>query len=144
MKYLFLIFTFLCVFRLNSYARKPAVEPILGVSIEEYKEVPPQKAKGYDFNRVPSSNVKKPQLNMNSVDTYNPLVLQKDPASIKMTTKDGSQILLYFLLTLPLLASLVAYFKMKMPVESEDSSKDNVVSFNDHKNKPDHDVKKAS
>jgi len=31
-------------------ARKPAVEPITGISIDDYKEVPPEQAKGFDWN----------------------------------------------------------------------------------------------
>jgi hypothetical protein len=35
---------------LTAFARKPAVEPVTGISIDEYKEVPPSEAKGYNWN----------------------------------------------------------------------------------------------
>ncbi|MFT6068207.1 MAG: hypothetical protein ACJAT2_002921 [Bacteriovoracaceae bacterium] len=35
---------------LSAFARKPAVEPVTGISIDEYKEVPPSQAKGYNWN----------------------------------------------------------------------------------------------
>lgn len=34
-------------------ARQPAVDPIMGLSIDEYKEVSPQDARGYSFNQRP-------------------------------------------------------------------------------------------
>lgn len=35
---------------LSAFARKPAVEPITGISIDDYRDVPPSKAKGYNWN----------------------------------------------------------------------------------------------
>ncbi|MBK24365.1 MAG: hypothetical protein CME70_10245 [Halobacteriovorax sp.] len=35
---------------LTAFARKPAVEPVTGISIDDYKEVPPEQAKGFDWN----------------------------------------------------------------------------------------------
>ena len=34
----------------NVHARKPAVEPIQGISIEEYKKVDPKKVQGFNFD----------------------------------------------------------------------------------------------
>jgi hypothetical protein len=39
------------------WARSPAVEPVTGISIEEYKEVDSKNAKGYDFTRHEITNV---------------------------------------------------------------------------------------
>lgn len=150
MKYLFLIATFLCVFKINSFARKPAVEPVLGISIEEYKEVEPKKAKGYDFNRTPSSdnkNVinKNTSKNTNTISNIQkPQELKPEPSSMQEHQKDGSQILLYFLLTLPILASLVAYFRMSSPsaIENKEEDIDNVVEIDTKK--ADENIKKAS
>lgn len=43
----------LVLFLLSSplFARSPAVEPVSGISIEEYREVEPSKAAGYNFTR---------------------------------------------------------------------------------------------
>jgi hypothetical protein len=35
----------------NADARKPAVDPVKEISIEEYNDVPPEQAKAYDFSR---------------------------------------------------------------------------------------------
>ncbi len=44
---LILLFSFLTVF--NLYGRSPAVEPVMGLSIEEYETVSPENATPYDF-----------------------------------------------------------------------------------------------
>jgi len=36
---------------LTSFARKPAVEPVTGISIDEYKDVPPSEAQGFNWNQ---------------------------------------------------------------------------------------------
>lgn len=41
-----------------SFARKPAIEPVQGISIDHYKEVPPSQDKGFNFNSGPSETVK--------------------------------------------------------------------------------------
>ena len=43
------IFSVLFLFPSLSEARGPAVEPVQGISIDDYKEVPPSQAKGYQF-----------------------------------------------------------------------------------------------
>jgi Sec-independent protein secretion pathway component TatC len=40
----------------NAYSRSPAVEPVRGISIEEYDQVPPSKAKGFDFSQAQNTN----------------------------------------------------------------------------------------
>ena len=40
-------------------ARKPAVEPVTGISIQDYKEIPPSQAKGYNFQKGKPQNVAK-------------------------------------------------------------------------------------
>lgn len=63
-----LIFTMLLmIVLLPAYAagRAPAVQPVSGISIDDYKEVPPSQAKGYEFakgkpkaiNRQTASNI---------------------------------------------------------------------------------------
>ena len=43
---------------LTSFARKPAVEPVTGISIDEYKDVPPSQAQGYDWNQESQGKTK--------------------------------------------------------------------------------------
>lgn len=38
-------------------AREPAVEPVTGISIDDYKVIPPSQAKGYEFQKGKPSNV---------------------------------------------------------------------------------------
>ena len=48
----FFTFTlFLAIASNQSFARKPAVEPVSGISIDQYDDVPPAKANPYDFNQ---------------------------------------------------------------------------------------------
>ena len=48
MKKLLILLIFLLP--LSAFARKPAIEPVTGISIDDYKEVPPSQAKGYNWN----------------------------------------------------------------------------------------------
>lgn len=43
-------------------ARKPAVEPVMGLSIEEYENVPPEQSQGFDFeqNEAPETQSRQP------------------------------------------------------------------------------------
>ncbi len=56
-----LILSFLAFFSLSSFARKPAIEPVRGISIDHYKEVKPSQDPGFNFNstteRAPSNKV---------------------------------------------------------------------------------------
>ena len=93
-------------------ARKPAVEPILGVSIEEYKEVSPKDAKGYDFSRVPNSHADQPKKRIHSQK-------QLTKGSAVDTQKTESWVLLLFIL-LPIAASGITFFRLKQPSINEE------------------------
>jgi hypothetical protein len=43
---------------LSAFARKPAVEPVTGISIDDYRDVPPSKAKGFNWNEGESKVTK--------------------------------------------------------------------------------------
>lgn len=48
----FVIFTLIFgLLSFQSFARKPAVEPVSGISIDQYADVPPSKAKPFDFTQ---------------------------------------------------------------------------------------------
>ena len=44
----------ICIFSMNTSARTPAVDPVIGLSIDEYKQVPPEKSQGYTFSETPT------------------------------------------------------------------------------------------
>lgn len=46
-------------------AREPAVEPVMGLSIEEYETVPPEKSQGFDFEQSKTSpeSGQRPEIN---------------------------------------------------------------------------------
>lgn len=51
MPYSIIILGLITLLPLGSFARGPAVEPVSGISIDDYKEVPPKQAKGYHFQK---------------------------------------------------------------------------------------------
>jgi hypothetical protein len=55
--------TILSILLLTSFtmaeAREPAVEPVTGISIDDYKVIPPSQAKGYDFQKGKPKEVTK-------------------------------------------------------------------------------------
>jgi len=88
------LFLLLAVAQIDTVeARKPAVDPVQEISIEEYNDVPPEKAKAFDF----SQDKKKAQ-------GKKPLVKKQVPVtSIKsLESKDNTfSYLLFFLFALP-------------------------------------------
>ncbi|MBT7610671.1 MAG: hypothetical protein HN576_13005 [Bacteriovoracaceae bacterium] len=56
----------------HAISRRPAVEPVSGISIEDYKVIPPSQAKGYQFSRgKPSSLIR------NTASGFNPSSIEK-------------------------------------------------------------------
>ena len=124
----------LCVLTLiafNLSARSPAVEPLMGSSIEEYKEVDPKKAKGYNFNRTPSS------LENQIPRKHNETTLKTKSAT---DTKENLDFLVLFFILLPVFVSAIAYFKFKSGQETTQE----IVENNSQSNSEDHDFPKAS
>ncbi|MEE3079607.1 MAG: hypothetical protein VX341_09760 [Bdellovibrionota bacterium] len=145
MKYLFLILSFACLIKINTFARKPAVEPIMGVSIEEYKEVPPAKAKGYDFSRKPNSNVN----NQDTIPTKEVRIHNqneiKSQSQTKLEDTSNKNFLFFVLVALPLLASFVSYLRFKS--KDTTNANHNVIDLNSKRSSThndDDDVKRAS
>ncbi|ATH06970.1 hypothetical protein BIY24_03170 [Halobacteriovorax marinus] len=68
----FILFLFLALITSSmSFARKPAVEPVSGISIEEYNDVPPSKATPFDFTQKkeqPSAAVKKNEVKTTTIN----------------------------------------------------------------------------
>lgn len=103
-KVFFIVFMLLS--SINAHARKPAVEPIVGVSIEEYKEVDPSQAKGFNFGKeVTKSN---PTAQDAREADYHPE--QMATQSLKEKSEPGQLILILFVF-LPVIASGFLFFK---------------------------------
>lgn len=116
---LFILFSLICI---SSHARKPAVEPIMGSSIEEYQEVDPKDAKGYNFNRTPSNTV----FEKNTQEIYPPVEIATQ--SLEEQNAPTQMIIVLFIL-LPIIASGFLFFRS---FKKDDS---NVVSLEDIKKK---------
>ena len=68
-----ILFLFLALITSSmSFARKPAVQPVSGISIEEYNDVPPSKATPYNFTQNEKSKriapIKKKPIKETSVE----------------------------------------------------------------------------
>lgn len=68
---------FLCIIAIlmvpSSQARRPAVEPVMGISVDEYKEVAPEKTKPYNFTQEPQVE----EVSSSTSTTNTPIVTQK-------------------------------------------------------------------
>ena len=107
------VVTIFLILSFQLYARKPAVEPISGISIDHIKEEKPSAPKKlYDFNnkvRGPSSELKRRL----PAQTY------KEISSIDQSSENFS----YYLLILPfLILPFIAKFILNMKVKSRKSS----------------------
>lgn len=129
-----------------AFARKPAVDPVIGVSIEEYKEVPPEQAKGFNFERKPNSN--KAQANPERI--HSPEKLAVDSATDESSS--SGKLLILFLIFLPIVASGITFYKLGRrqrdihgledveTIKSEEETK----AHDDHEDHDDYDWPKAS
>lgn len=133
-----MFFTILFLISTPSWARKPAVEPILGVSIEEYKEVPPEKAKGYDF-----SETKNPS---SVTETSQERIHSPEGIEVKSLTDSSStsKILFLFFMFLPIIASGFAFFKISRKDHSNVISLEELRNRKDQKEEDNDDIPKAS
>ena len=111
-KFTLLLFLILISF---SYARKPAIEPVTGISIDEYQDGPATGATGFDFTAQKSKNLQGQQLAQNS------------PA-------DGLPVsLMIFLAFLPFAISLLILRKLKHSRQTTAST--NTIDLNEHRQK---------
>jgi hypothetical protein len=69
-----LFMTLICLSSGVAHARKPAVLPVTSISIDQYNDVPPSKAKGYDWNNnknaVKTITTKKPVARTPAIQRY--------------------------------------------------------------------------
>jgi len=138
----FLILSIVSLLTSPVFARKPAVDPVLGVSIEEYKEVPPAKAKGFDFNRTPGSKDYKAPVQR----THSP-----EGLTVAKATDEASsgKLLFLFFIFLPIIASGITFYRLGkrhrdihgLESMTEDKHETKSESSDDH---DDYDIPKAS
>lgn len=125
-----------------SFARKPAVEDTYTSSIEEYKEVDPKQAKGYDFSPARKPSTAKTERIHNTdllkVESY--------------TEGNTSQSLLYlFFILLPIFVSAYTFFRANKDSYAQGLKRDttpdnsNVTHLSEKREESQkEDVKKAS
>ncbi|WP_412469927.1 MULTISPECIES: hypothetical protein [unclassified Halobacteriovorax] len=125
-----------------SFARKPAVEDTYTSSIEEYKEVEPSKAKGYDFSPTRKPSTAKTER------VHSPELLKVE----SYTESNASESLLYlFFILLPIAVSAYTFFRANKDSyannlkREETTDHSNVTHLSDKRSTKEKDkVKKAS
>lgn len=90
------IITILVLFPLFTHSRGPAVEPILGISIDSMKKINPDKAKGFDFSQRIIKSYKQQGL-----DKKKSMILSKNYFVKKASTLNNSALLLVTIMFLP-------------------------------------------
>ena len=98
-------------------ARKPAVEPVMGLSIEEYDNVPPEKAQGFNFEQDSKQSPK--QVKQNQITpNQNPVAPRSlVNQSLQSADSDTPAILFYILLSL---LPFVVWFGLMKSLESNE------------------------
>jgi hypothetical protein len=108
------IITILFLFPLFTHSRGPAVEPILGISIDSMKKVNPVKAKGFDFSQRIIRSYKQQGL-----DKKKSMMLSKNYFIKKASTFNNSALLLVTIMFLPF-AIWIGFLKnLKLEDEKE-------------------------
>ncbi|MCK5072696.1 MAG: hypothetical protein KAQ98_04665 [Bacteriovoracaceae bacterium] len=111
----------------HAKARKPAVEPVTGLSIDNYEHVPPENARGYEWKYgtpkkiVPESTTKRAQKNLR-------------PPEIEQESGNGflSTIFILFIVLLPLaiwISLFIGLGKNRKLPEASENLPDNVTDL---------------
>lgn len=115
----------------SSFARKPAVEPVTGISIDEYKDVPPSQAQGYDWNQGQTTKTKK----VNQVAAPKGDVTKLPEQEITMTSVPDltPAVMLMFMLLLPFGIWFFLLGKLETPENEvgfqDEEDLDNTLAF---------------
>jgi len=98
-------------------ARKPAVEPVMGLSIEEYDNVPPEKSQGFNFEQGAEQSTK--QADQNQIAPAQTPVAPRSLVnqSILSSESDTPATLFYILLSL---LPFVVWFGLMKNLENND------------------------
>jgi hypothetical protein len=122
------LFTLLSFSISTAFARKPAVDPGMGISIDHYDDVPAKQAKGYDWSENKADAVSAParpvqQQKLNS---------QRAPS--QETTTSSSP---YFILGLLAALPFVLWFGIMKGLPEQVASEDNTIDFPSQENSDD-------
>jgi hypothetical protein len=113
--------------------RGPAVLPVSGISIDDYKEIPPSKAKGYRFNKG-----KPKSLNRKMASGFNPSNIENKTSKQVYDAKSSwpISIFLFLLLTMP----FGLWFSIMKTLEKKETEIiENTIPFPSKKSKNDDD-----
>lgn len=130
------------LFSFNAQSRSPAVDPVMGLSIEEYDHAPPAQAQSFDFSQAQSSQ----ELRTPTSEAITPRTLQQ-------SSGEGSGPATYFYILMSLLP-FVIWFGVMKNLEKQDqkmtSLPENMYDLDSERNKrkadssDDSDLPKAS
>lgn len=98
----FLVLTIFLLFAFQLHARSPAVEPIMGISIEEIDHVPPEEATPFDFSQ-PENVSRSPAIEV-------PTVYDFQTNRRTLSGFEGDAVIPYALIGLVLLLPIVIWF----------------------------------
>ena len=143
----------LLILPFTSFARKPAVEPVTGISIDEYKDVPPSQAKGFNW-----TNPKKVDSVTNEKSKFDSSKLPEQVISTAEAPDLTPAIVLFFMTILPFAVWFFLLGKLEEPVhdigyQEDEDFEDNTLAFpnkakedskNENDDDDDFDVPKAS
>lgn len=108
------------LFSFKSYSRAPAVDPVMGISIEEYERVDPADAKPFDFSETDQTVE-----GQNNAFSSAPLA----PRSLQLSSDQSKGPPTYFYIILSLLPFVIWYGVMKN-LETSDGQSDLTEDLN--------------
>lgn len=113
-------------------ARKPAVEPVTGISIDDYKEVPPSEAQGYDWNKGQNNQANRKPKSVEQAPVNTDELPQKEIETVSTPDLTPAVVLL-FMLSLPFGIWFFLLGKLEKPENEvgfqEDEDLDNTLAF---------------
>lgn len=125
---LILILALLTLTSFGLHARGPAVEPVTGISIDDYKEIPPEQAKGYDFQKGKPKAIAKKAHSESSIAPTKPVVTKTEKQIYSEGPSWPISIFLILLVALP----FGAWFGVLKGLSSEETTEEapsNTIAF---------------
>ena len=151
--YSLIVTIFALTFATSTKARQPAVDPVQGISIDEYKDVPPEKNKGsYEFSERPTPQNKRETVTQgakpkNPGQSVQKEIQNRQVASPTQKTDWPLGFLLVALLALPFAIWWIFQKNLKNH-QTPPPHTDNTVDLREHRNRKgdsqDDDYPKAS
>jgi hypothetical protein len=136
MKIKHLALTGLLLLGTEAFGRSPAVEPISGISIDNYNDVPPEQAKGYDFDQ--KGTARKPAAPGGETSAYESnarsAITKSAPALTKEKATDGTWAqglaVLLLLSALPIIVRVGVVQLLKRSREESANDHAETIDFN--------------